>query len=136
VTEALCLQVIRGRTGTACELCRAEEWTDKHHIQNRSQGGLWLPNNVLGLGPLCHDWVTHHPLDAFTGGWTRHPPGSAVWLASLSLWPGWYWLDAQGSPYGYGSPELQRRPAPRFPPHFPPSLRPPARITIPQRSHP
>lgn len=43
-----------------CECCGV--WTERvemHHRKFRSRGGLWLPSNILGLCPKCHDLATN-----------------------------------------------------------------------------
>lgn len=43
-----------------CECCGV--WTDRvemHHRKFRSRGGLWLPSNILGLCPNCHNLATN-----------------------------------------------------------------------------
>lgn len=126
--EALCRSVILGRTGRVCEGCRSAAWTDKAHRVAASAGGRWQPANVLGLCRACHGWAHANPLDAMVAGWIlpagTDPTLAPVFLASASVWAGWYLLDADGSPAAvdeYGPPPL--------PPHFP-RLLPPPRITV------
>jgi hypothetical protein len=44
-----------------CEMCGRAPLAEMHHRQNRSQGGLWVPSNILGLCIYCHRYVTEHP---------------------------------------------------------------------------
>jgi hypothetical protein len=132
--EALCRAVILGRTGTACEGCRSQAWTDKAHRVARSAGGRWVPGNVLGLCGACHMWAHAHPGFAGVAGWVVpgwiDPVTVAVYLSSAMLTPGWYWLDVDGAPHGYGADDVPSVAAPALPPHYPRELLPPARITV------
>lgn len=132
--EALCLAVILGRTGRVCEGCRSAAWTDKAHRVAASAGGRWQPANVLGLCRGCHGWAHANPAHARAAGWIL-PSGSdvelePVFLASASLTPGWYWLNVDGSPNGYGHDDGFPGALPSLPPHFPRELLPPTRITV------
>lgn len=131
--EALCREVILGRTGTICEGCRSAAWTDKAHRVARSAGGRWSPANVLGLCRGCHGWAHHNPTAARAAGWMlpagADPVLEPAFLVSASLTPGWYWLSERGDPNGYGWGDGFPAPPAQLPPHFPRGLLPPARIT-------
>jgi hypothetical protein len=49
----------------------------------------------------------------------------AVYLSSAMLTPGWYWLDVDGAPHGYGADDVPSVAAPALPPHYPRELLPP-----------
>jgi 5-methylcytosine-specific restriction endonuclease McrA len=44
-----------------CELDNCSPITEMHHRLNRSQGGKWVPSNIIGLSSRCHSKVTVRP---------------------------------------------------------------------------
>lgn len=104
MTEAEARTVVAGRAMGRCEVCRRQANNWAHRVA-RSQGGLWTPSNgvlMCGSGTTgCHGWCHHNRPDARTGGWIldagADPREVAVWLAPLSLWPGWWFLEDDGT---------------------------------------
>ena len=70
MTEAKARLLVYGRSNGVCERCdraRGQEW---QHRKNRSQGGLWTPENGLHLCSPCHRYVTVNPAESKIHGWT------------------------------------------------------------------
>lgn len=95
--ERTARKIVRARSGGVCELCQKQRATDVHHRKNRSQGGLWEPQNLLHL---CHDEhmrITTSPALSYERGWSvrsgHDPATQPVWLAGH----GWSLLRADGS---------------------------------------
>lgn len=103
MTEAEARRVVRERAAGKCELCRRQATNWAHRV-GRGQGGLWTPSNgilLCGSGTTgCHGWTTHERNHARVGGWIvdsgEHPADVRVWLAPVTLLPGWYRLDDAG----------------------------------------
>lgn len=87
---------VKARSLGVCEMDGRTPATDMHHRQNRSQGGVWSPENLLHLCSSHHQHVTVNPALACGRGWsvrsTQDPAGAPVWLAGR----GWSYLDAAG----------------------------------------
>lgn len=75
-----------------------------HHRRKRSQGGLWVPPNVVhvcGDGTVgCHGFIEANPATArkhrlwlYAGMDPRTTPALMVWRGQR----GWYLLDDEGS---------------------------------------
>jgi hypothetical protein len=133
-----------GRAGQ-CECCRLNPITDKSHRINRSQGGTWALDNVLGACGMCHTWFTSYRDLAHHAGWIIQLGNLPitpemfyvgmvpVWLNSLTLHPGWYCLDHDGSAHMTAWGPVAQPPA--LPPWVPPAILPAPPITVPPRSH-
>jgi 5-methylcytosine-specific restriction endonuclease McrA len=65
---------LRQREDHWCARCGLEYANNAHHRKNLSQGGQDVLSNLLllcGSGTTgCHGWVTEHPLEAYTNGWS------------------------------------------------------------------
>lgn len=92
-----------GRGGDACELCRSTAGLEASHRLRRSQGGAWVPANILALCHTCHAWCHHHPRYAERGGWFVRTgvdvdlTAERVWLQGRSLYLiGWCTLTLDG----------------------------------------
>lgn len=72
--EADARRIVAERCGGRCERCGASEYT-VHHRRKRSQGGPWLPSNLLavcGHGTAgCHGLIEANPT------WAN---GQGLWL--------------------------------------------------------
>lgn len=97
MNEKRARQALRARSGGVCEMCGSRPATDAHHRKNRSQGGLWSPENLLHLCHQHHMHVTTHPAIARENGWSvsayRDPAVEPVWLAGR----GWSVLRPDGA---------------------------------------
>jgi hypothetical protein len=80
VNEKECRRIVRARAGLGdpddarCERCGAPPPLTMHHRRNRSQGGQWVPSNIVAL---CgdgvrgdHGWVGANPTEANAQGWS------------------------------------------------------------------
>lgn len=80
MNEGKCRRVVKTRAGLGdpddarCERCGAPPPLTMHHRRNRSQGGQWVPSNIVAL---CgdgvrgdHGWVGAHPAEANVQGWS------------------------------------------------------------------
>lgn len=110
---------MRERSGGMCEVriksvCRGPG-ESRHHRNKASQGGLWLPSNILhvcGHGTAgCHGWVEANPASARRRGlWLfrgQAPAETAVQLVFRGL-SGTYLLDDEGSITWLSSQALSR----------------------------
>lgn len=70
MNEKTCRSVVTQRSERICECCGLNRACQKHHRKNRSQGGLWSPENILDLCPGCHTFITEHPSEACLKGWS------------------------------------------------------------------
>ena len=77
--------ILYARSNRVCETCARGRATEAHHRKNRSQGGLWSPDNLLHLCHACHVHVTTHPAAAREQGWAVgrnfEPADTPAWLA-------------------------------------------------------
>lgn len=68
--------MVIARAGGRCERCDGIGIT-MHHRKKRSQGGDWIPSNIVALcgdGTRgCHGWVEANPNDAEFEGWHVRP---------------------------------------------------------------
>lgn len=92
-------KVTRARSGGICEIDGSNPATEAHHRKNRSQGGSWLPVNLLDLCTECHHRATVNPALARERGWsvlsTQDPAEVPVFLAGQ----GWSLLTDTGEIY-------------------------------------
>lgn len=44
----------------------------RHHIQTRARGGPDVPENILLICPVHHEWLHRHQNEAHRLGWLRH----------------------------------------------------------------
>ncbi|MDZ7886575.1 MAG: HNH endonuclease [Mycobacterium sp.] len=62
------------RAHGCCEICGVWGANNAHHRRNQSQGGGHTLSNLMllcGSGTTgCHGWVTEHPHESITQGWT------------------------------------------------------------------
>lgn len=90
-------KVTSTRSGGICEIDGHNPASECHHRKNRSQGGSWLPPNLLDLCHDCHHRATVNPALARERGWsvlsTQDPAEVPVFLAEL----GWVFLLEDGS---------------------------------------
>jgi hypothetical protein len=90
-------KAVKARSNGRCELGPDHPATDMHHRRNRSQGGLWTPENLLHICRGHHQHITTHPQAAIEQGWTvpshRDPADVPCWLAG---W-GYSFLNPDGS---------------------------------------
>jgi hypothetical protein len=97
VNERKAREILRGRSGSVCEMCGRRPATDAHHRKNRSQGGTWTPENLLHLCHEDHMHVTVNPALARSRGWSvsayRDPALEPAWLAGR----GWTLLRPDGA---------------------------------------
>jgi hypothetical protein len=107
-----------GRGDNACELCRSTLDLEASHRLRRSQGGEWVPANILCLCARCHSWCHAHPRYAERGGWFVRSAVDVdltterVWLQGRSLYlTGWCTLTLDGRWTWLGSDD----PAPEMP---------------------
>ena len=77
--------IVYERSGHVCEMCSRARATEAHHRKNRSQGGLWSPENLLHLCPSCHRHVGLNPAASRDQGWSVgrnfNPAEVPVWIA-------------------------------------------------------
>jgi hypothetical protein len=69
--------LVFARAGGRCERCGAGFNLSYHHRLKRSQGGDWVPQNIVlvcGSGTTgCHGWIEHNPDRAGRDGWHVRP---------------------------------------------------------------
>jgi len=108
LSEADCTTLVTERSGGMCEvrisgICRGPG-ESRHHRNKASQGGLWMPSNVIhacGSGTTgCHGWIEANPATARRRGlWLfrgQLPAEAPVMLVFRGL-SGAYLLDDEGS---------------------------------------
>ncbi|ANA85269.1 HNH endonuclease [Gordonia phage BritBrat] len=75
MNEKTARRIVNERADGFCERC-GQYGTTIHHRKNRSQGGVWSPQNCVALCGdgvrLCHGWATVEPKAA-------HAEGFKVW---------------------------------------------------------
>jgi len=85
VNEKTARALVYERSNRACEMCDRARATEAHHRKNRSQGGLWSPENLLHLCPACHRHIGMNPAAAREQGWAVgrnfDPAEVPVWIA-------------------------------------------------------
>lgn len=69
MNETTCRQIVAQRCGGRCERCGYGDSHDNHHRVNRSQGGQWVPANIVRLCPGCHGLQDSHPTAMRAEGW-------------------------------------------------------------------
>lgn len=83
--ERAARKTVKSRSLGICELHGGHPATDMHHRLNRSQGGLWSPENLLHICRASHAHITTNPAAAREQGWavpsTRKPADVPAWLA-------------------------------------------------------
>lgn len=112
MNEAQCRVIVSERSGGFCEArlggegvlaCRGMA-NSMHHRRKRSQGGQWVPSNMLHLcgdGVTgCHGYIEANPATArryrlwlFAGMEPASTPCRITWRG----YRGWYLLDDEGS---------------------------------------
>lgn len=70
MSETKARQIVYARSGGICERCSQARGAEWQHRQNRSQGGVWSPENGLHCCSPCHRYITGHPTDSDVHGWT------------------------------------------------------------------
>jgi hypothetical protein len=69
-------ELLYQRAHGGCEMCGKWAANNAHHRKNRSQGGEDTLSNLLllcGSGTTgCHGWVTEHPEESVSNGWSIH----------------------------------------------------------------
>jgi hypothetical protein len=82
--EGSCRDLVRKRSGGTCERCSVRLAESMHHRRFRSQGGPWVPSNILHLcgdGTTgCHGVLTNtrgHRAEFEAAGWIV--PSHADW---------------------------------------------------------
>lgn len=88
--------LLYARSNRACEMCDRARATEAHHRKNRSQGGMWSPENLLHLCGSCHRHVGMNPAASREQGWAVgrnfNPAEVPVWIAGR----GRVYIDASG----------------------------------------
>lgn len=69
MNEKQCRGLVYARSNHACEVCDKGRASEVHHRKNRSQGGLWSPENALHVCTWDHRWITVNPAGARERGW-------------------------------------------------------------------
>jgi hypothetical protein len=89
MNESKCRQIVKERSGGACEVCGLEA-VQMHHRKNRSQGGKWEPSCILHVCLSCHIFITENPKSAYEFGWSvkshDDPKATPVLLADQDFW--------------------------------------------------
>ena len=97
MNERKARELLYARSNRACEMCDRARATEAHHRKNRSQGGLWSPDNLLHICAACHRHIGMNPAASREQGWAVgrnfDPAQTPVWLALR----GWSYLQADGS---------------------------------------
>ena len=99
-------EIVRGRSGGLCEVCR-RQGIQTHHRQNRQSGGshrlgaamVNKPSALVRLCLECHDWVGHNPDHAkVLGLLVPRPadPGEPPVFLRIIFGEGWWLLDDEG----------------------------------------
>lgn len=111
MNEGLCRKLVAERSGGLCEarLDGGNSWQclgvgqSFHHRKKRSQGGLWVPSNILHLcgdGTVgCHGYIEANPamgrrwhLWLYAGQDSLTTPARLCWRGKKD----WYSLDDEG----------------------------------------
>lgn len=95
------VKVVKERSKGICECCGNSLGTNMHHRKNRSQGGLWSPDNLLhlcGSGTAgCHGYITEHPAESYAHGWSvKSGNGMVPEKIPVKLCNGWHLLYVGG----------------------------------------
>ncbi|MDN5916633.1 MAG: HNH endonuclease [Pseudonocardia sp.] len=75
MNEQKARRIVRDRSGGLCEVCSSAVGREWHHRKNRSQGGLWSPENGLHVCSPHHRWITEHPASSWIKGWSVRGSG-------------------------------------------------------------
>lgn len=100
MSEASCTKLCRQRALNAypemaswfdvmkptCEVCGTHPGSERHHRKNRSQGGLWVPSNIILACFHCHKFITEHPNRARGEGWGSLYPAWEPAEVPIKLW--------------------------------------------------
>jgi hypothetical protein len=85
MNENTARRIVRERAEGRCEICWTAIGTDMHHRKNRSQGGVWSPENLMLLCHTDHMWITVNPRMAREQGWAvpshADPANTLAWIA-------------------------------------------------------
>lgn len=83
--EAEARAIVKARSLGLCEMDGTRTATDMHHRVNRSQGGMWSPENLLHLCHEHHMHITTNPRIAQEQGWSipshLDPARTPAWIA-------------------------------------------------------
>lgn len=100
LTEQRCRDLVADRSKGMCEKCGDSRGLEKAHRLARSQGGLWLPSNILDLCHSCHRGNHASPSTAYEGGWhlkMGQTPSTEPALVFKSGWRDWALLHDDGT---------------------------------------
>lgn len=97
MNEQKARRIVRDRSGGLCEVCASATAWEWHHRKNRSQGGLWSPENGLHLCSRDHRWITEHPASSWVKGWSVRGSGDpSITPVFMARW-GYVLLTEDGS---------------------------------------
>ena len=100
MSETLCRKLVRERSTALlresmpvwmdtivamCEFDMCGPMQEMHHRENRSQGGLWTPANIIGLSQHCHLRATHYVAWANAFGLHLYP-GEDPCMTPVRVW--------------------------------------------------
>lgn len=80
-----------------CEYDNCGPITEMHHRLNRSQGGQWVPSNIIGLSSRCHSRVTVRPKWANEMGLHLRPWQDPLTTPVYVWYGGLVFLDDDGN---------------------------------------
>jgi hypothetical protein len=83
--ERKCRKVVQARSSGACEIC-GHLGVQMHHRRNRSQGGRWVPSNIIHVCVECHAEIGAEPAWAVGSGYTVHGTVTVPSETPVRLW--------------------------------------------------
>lgn len=99
--EVSCREVVTKRSQGLCEICANRPATDMAHRLAVSQGGKWMPSNILHACRNCHEYNHDHPVNSFEYGWHLRsgsdPLECPVFLRFSNGCEGWIMLKDDGT---------------------------------------
>lgn len=97
MNEKKCRALVYERSNHVCEVCGQGRGSEVHHRKNRSQGGLWTPDNALHVCIWDHRWITVNPAGAREQGWSVRRNDDPATTPVRHAWHGLVLLTPDGS---------------------------------------